>query len=107
MGKYGRDMLAQSDWVTSLPSEAGESSCGSNGRLNGDNPFGGMPFTERNFAVADMLWEVTKEIGRSMAEVVLAWVAQRTGVSSVLIGASRPEQLQQNMAALSVSLSQE
>lgn len=104
-GKYGRDMLAQSGRATSLPNRAGESSQGSNGRLNGDNPFGGMLFTERNFAIVDVLREVAQEIGRSMAEVALGWIARRPGVSSVLIGARRPEQLRQNMAALTVPLS--
>ena len=40
-----------------------------------------------------------------MAEVALAWVARRPGVSSVLIGASRAEQLQQNIGALDVVFS--
>ena len=40
-----------------------------------------------------------------MAQVALAWVARRPGVSSVLVGASRPEQLEQNVAALDVALS--
>ena len=39
-----------------------------------------------------------------MAEVALAWVAGRAGVSSVLIGASRVEQLHQNIAALDIVL---
>lgn len=49
-----------------------------------------MLFTERNFDVVDALRSVADEVGRSMAEVALAWVASRPGVSSVLIGASRP-----------------
>ncbi len=52
-----------------------------------------MLFTERNFDVVDALRSVADEVGRSMAEVALAWVASRPGVSSVLIGASRPEQM--------------
>nr|WP_276521237.1 aldo/keto reductase [Agrobacterium rubi] len=37
-------------------------------------------------------------IGRSPAKVALAWVARRPGVSSVLIGASRVDQLAQNVS---------
>lgn len=66
-----------------------------------------MLFTERNFDVVDALRSVADEVGRSMAEVALAWVASRPGVSSVLIGASRPEQLTQNIASLEVELTQE
>ena len=42
-----------------------------------------------------------------MAQVALAWVAARPGVSSVLIGASRADQLNENLAALSIVLSPE
>ncbi len=37
--------------------------------------------------------------------VALAWVTQRPGVSSVLIGASRPDQVHANVASLDVTLS--
>ncbi|WP_112941092.1 MULTISPECIES: aldo/keto reductase [unclassified Rhizobium] len=104
-GKYGREMLAEAGRATALPDKTSETSeSGSNGRLNGDNPFGGMLFTERNFDVVDVVTSVAEEIGRSAAEVALAWVARRAGVSSVLIGASRVEQLQQNIASLDVDL---
>ncbi|WP_315831850.1 aldo/keto reductase [Bradyrhizobium prioriisuperbiae] len=42
-----------------------------------------------------------------MAQVALAWVANRPGVSSVLIGASREEQLRKNVTALDIELSTE
>jgi aryl-alcohol dehydrogenase-like predicted oxidoreductase len=50
---------------------------------------------------------VAQEQGRPMAQVALAWAAGRTGLSSVLIGASRVEQLHQNIAALDVVLTQD
>ena len=76
-------------------------------RLKGDNPFGGMLFTERNFDVVDTLRVVSTEIGRSMAEVALAWAVARKGVSSVLIGASRAEQVSQNIASLDIRLTED
>jgi aryl-alcohol dehydrogenase-like predicted oxidoreductase len=104
-GKYGRDKLADAGRATGLPDKAAEAAeSESDGRLNGDNPFGGMLFTERNFDVVDTLRAVAEEIGRSPAEVALAWVARRPGVSSVLIGASRVEQLSQNIASLDTAL---
>ena len=42
------------------------------GRLDGDNPFGGMLFTERNVPIVDVVREVAAEQARSMAEVALA-----------------------------------
>lgn len=107
-GKYGRDKLAEAGPAGSLPDRAGDAAVGgSDGRLNGDNPFGGMLFTEANFAVVDVLRAVAEETGRPMAQVALAWVAHRPGVSSVLVGASRPEQLVQNIGALDITLSPE
>lgn len=105
-GKYGRDKLALQGPAGSLPDRAGAiAEGGSDGRLNGDNPFGGMLFTERNFDVVDVLRTVAAEVGRPLAQVALAWVAKRPGVSSVLIGASRAEQLGQNLAALDIEFS--
>lgn len=107
-GKYGRDKIADAGPAGSLPNRAGEATGGgSDGRLNGDNPHGGMLFTEQNFAVVDVLRSVTSEIGRPMAQVALAWVVARGGVASVLVGASRPEQLLENIAALDIVFSAE
>ncbi len=107
-GKYGRDKLTAQGPAGSLPDKAGEIlGGGSDGRLNGDNPFGGMLFTERNFDVVDVLRTVAAEVDRPMAQVALAWVARRTGVSSVLIGASRAEQLRENLAALNIEFSED
>jgi aryl-alcohol dehydrogenase-like predicted oxidoreductase len=106
-GKYGRQMLAHNSRAPGLPAE-GQASEGTraeeDARLHGDNPFGGMLFTEHNFDIVDVLRGVADEAGHSPAQVALAWVAQRAGVSSVLIGASRVEQLQQNIASLDVVL---
>jgi aryl-alcohol dehydrogenase-like predicted oxidoreductase len=97
-GKYGRDKIAAADGAGNLPNRAGETrKGGSDGRLNGDNPFGGMLFTGANFHAVDELRAVAEEVGRSMDEVALAWAVGRPGVSSVLIGASRPEQVRRTL----------
>ncbi|MFN7027218.1 MAG: aldo/keto reductase [Pseudorhizobium sp.] len=104
-GKYGREKLADASRTTALPDRAeAVSESGSSGRLNGDNPFGGMLFTERNFDIVDVLKAVASEVGRTPAEVALKWVVERPGVSSVLIGASRVEQLQENFQSMDVEL---
>lgn len=103
-GKYGREKLADFGPAGGVPNTAGTHTGGSDGRLNGDNPYGGMLFTEANFGIVDALRVVAGEIGRPMAQVALAWVAGRPGVSSVLMGASRPEQVQENAASLDIVL---
>ena len=44
---------------------------------------------------------------RTPAEVALAWVIGQPGVTSTLIGATRPEQLTNNLSALDITLSRE
>jgi aryl-alcohol dehydrogenase-like predicted oxidoreductase len=102
-GKYSREKIAEVGPAGSLPNRAGEAAAsGSDGRLNGDNPYGGMLFTEKNFDVVDVVRAVAIEIDRPMAQVALSWLAARGGVASVLVGASRPEQLLENIAALDI-----
>ena len=44
--------------------------------------------------------EVAKERGQSLAEMALAWILRDGIVTSVLIGASKPEQILKNIKAL-------
>ena len=44
-------------------------------------------------------------MGQPPARVALAWLLRRPGVGALVLGASRPEQLADNLAALDVSLS--
>ncbi len=43
--------------------------------------------------------EIAKERGESLAEMALAWVLAKKGITSVLIGASKPEQIAENVKA--------
>jgi aryl-alcohol dehydrogenase-like predicted oxidoreductase len=47
---------------------------------------------------------IADELGITLAQLALAWVLARPGVSAALVGATRPEQLVENVAALDVSL---
>ena len=62
-------------------------------------------FTDRNWAIAEVLEEVAEEAGHSMAQVALNWVANQPGVSSVLIGATKLHQIEDNLGALGFELS--
>lgn len=46
------------------------------------------------------LHAIAAERGQSLAQMALSWALRNDGVSSVLIGASRPEQLRDNVRAL-------
>ena len=50
---------------------------------------------------------VSEEVGATANQVVLAWMAQSDPAVIPLFGASRVEQLQENLGALAVELSAE
>ncbi len=77
------------------------------GRLSGSNPFGDSKFTDKNWAVLDTLREVAEQVDRPVAQVALAWVMAQPSVTSMLLGASKPKQLHENLASLEISLSSE
>jgi aryl-alcohol dehydrogenase-like predicted oxidoreductase len=59
---------------------------------------------DANWRLLDVLRAVAEEAGRPMAQVALHWAATQPGVASVLVGATRPEQLDANLAALDFAL---
>ncbi len=75
------------------------------GRLSGANPFGNSKFVDRNWDVLEVLKLVSAELDRPMAQVALAWTLKRSGVASTLIGASKVSQIESNIAATEIRLS--
>ena len=61
---------------------------------------------ERTWQVIDAVREVAEGRGVSMAQVALAWVADRPAVSSVILGARTVEQLADNLGAAGLHLSE-
>lgn len=77
----------------------------------GENPDRGVEAYDRR-AGADRTWSVVDAVqsiadadGTSMAQVALAWLADRPGVTSVILGARTVEQLQDNLGAAELHLS--
>ncbi|GAA1162528.1 L-glyceraldehyde 3-phosphate reductase [Nesterenkonia sandarakina] len=56
--------------------------------------------TEENLGHIRSLNEIASNRGQSLAQMALAWALRDDRVSSLVIGASRPEQLKSNLAAL-------
>ncbi|GAA1231212.1 aldo/keto reductase [Pseudonocardia alaniniphila] len=90
-GKYSRQDL------TTPPSDQSESV-----RKSFNVALGGV--TERALAIVDVVKEVADELGRTPAQVGLAWTLQNPGVTAPIIGARTAEQLQENLGALEVDL---
>ena len=56
--------------------------------------------TEQRIAQVRALGEIAKQRGQGLAQMALAWVLRQEVMASALIGASRVEQIEQNVAAL-------
>ncbi len=55
--------------------------------------------TDRNWAVAEKLGDFVESRGRTMLELAFSWLLAQSPVASVIAGATRPEQLEQNVKA--------
>jgi len=60
--------------------------------------------TEENLGRVERLRPIAQELGLTMGQLALAWVLRRPEVASAIIGATRPEQVEENAAASGVVL---
>lgn len=58
-------------------------------------------------AKVEQLTSIASELDITMAQLALAWILREPGVSSALVGASRPEQIADNVKASKIELSAE
>jgi aryl-alcohol dehydrogenase-like predicted oxidoreductase len=63
--------------------------------------------TPHNEDIVDRLQSFASERGHTMLELAFSWLAQRPQVASVIAGATRPEQIEQNVKAIAWTLSDE
>lgn len=99
-GKYTRDSFpadsrlggsAQADWLR----ESLKSGQGMNG-LEMRDP-------ERIYTIIDQLKPIAQELDASLAQLAIAWTLKNPNVSTVITGASRKQQVLENMKALPLS----
>ncbi len=62
---------------------------------------------DAQFAAVEQLKQVVEGKGLNMVSVAVAWVLRQPGITSAIIGASKPEQLDANLAALNVQFDEE
>jgi aryl-alcohol dehydrogenase-like predicted oxidoreductase len=85
-GKYTRENLKDSE-----------------NRLAG---FDFLPFDkEAGFSVVEKMREIAARHDASVAQIAIAWLLAKPVVSSVIVGASKPHQLEDNLKAVDVELS--
>ena len=75
------------------------------GRMTTDMLKGFMPEQRRTDRVVAAVKKVSDQIGRSMAQVALAWLRYRPVPVIPIIGARKPSQLQDNLASFDLALS--
>lgn len=62
---------------------------------------------DRTWRILDEAERIAKELNTTVAAVSLRWLIQRPGVTSVIIGAKTTDQLNQNLLASHIHLSDE
>jgi len=61
-------------------------------------------FSDQNWKILDVLLDVSKKLGRPPAQVALNWVATQPGITSTILGASKVNQLEDNLQALEFTI---
>lgn len=87
-GKYSRDDLAATHFAADGTRKSFNSGLGT--------------VTARNLDIAEVLREVATDLGRTPAQVGLAWTLQNPAVTAPIVGARTPAQLADNLGALEV-----
>lgn len=65
------------------------------------------PVDERGFDAVDALRKIAENRAASVAQVALAWLLHQPGVTSVILGANKVSQLEDNLGAAELRLSDE
>ncbi|GAB6879104.1 aldo/keto reductase [Halorubrum gandharaense] len=89
-GKYDRD--------EDLPEES---------KVASSSRFQESYLTAENFDLHDELDAVAEEVDASPAQVALAWLSHREGVTAPIVGARTVDQLAENLASAEIDLSEE
>ncbi len=74
-------------------------------RLANDPPRGGEVFNDRNLRRVEKLSAFAATRGHTLLELAMSWLANQPFVPSIIAGATKPEQVEQNVAAVGWTLS--
>jgi aryl-alcohol dehydrogenase-like predicted oxidoreductase len=88
-GKYRRDRMPQG------------------ARLSAPSPFAGRFLTESNWKKVEALESFAARRDHTILELAFSWLAAQPLVSSIIAGATRPEQVEQNIGSVSWTLTAE
>lgn len=63
--------------------------------------------SKENLEKVQQLSKVAQELGLSMAQLALAWILRLPAISSVIIGATKRSQIEDNLKAAGIKLTPE
>lgn len=102
--RYGMGIMVWSPLASGLLSGKYRPGAAAEGRLevrkDSTNPAFAKLKDPRVSQVVTALAEVSSALGRSMAQVAVSWAAAQPGVATVLVGATKLAQLEDNLGAL-------
>jgi aryl-alcohol dehydrogenase (NADP+) len=84
-----------------------EQGFGETARAKTDDYAHALYYQESDFAVVDRVTEIARKRGVSNAQVALAWVLRQPGITAPIVGASKMHHLEDAVAALELTLSDE
>lgn len=67
--------------------------------------FGQSLYQDSDFAIVERVTQVAERLALSAAQVALAWVMQQPGITSPIVGVTKPQHLVDAIAAVDVKLS--
>lgn len=73
-------------------------------RATTDNAFFKSILTDENIAKATQLTQIAADLGVTPSQLAIAWILREPNVASALVGASRPEQIEENVKASDIVL---
>jgi|TARA_B100001540_G_C15726574_1_gene605594 aryl-alcohol dehydrogenase-like predicted oxidoreductase len=88
-GKYKRTKMPEGARLTDMPTFANR-----------------IYLTDENFDIIDNLHKFANKTGHSILELAFGWMASRPTTASIIAGATKPEQIDANVAAVNWVLSQ-
>ncbi len=88
-GKYKRTEMPEGARLTDMPTFANR-----------------IYLTDENFDIVDNLHKFANKTGHSILELAFGWMASRPTIASIIAGATKPEQIDANVAAVNWVLSQ-
>ena len=87
-GKYKRTEMPEGARLTDMPTFANR-----------------IYLTDENFDIVDNLHKIANKTGHSILELAFGWMASRPTTASIIAGATKPEQIDANVAAVNWVLS--